>query len=49
MCEILLHEFRQGAIGNITLERPDMIEKELIALDKKIVDKQKQKDERKKK
>jgi ribosome biogenesis GTPase A len=27
-CEILLHEFRQGMIGQITLERPAMIETE---------------------
>jgi ribosome biogenesis GTPase A len=32
VCEILLHEFRQGAIGAITLEQPIMIEKELIAV-----------------
>jgi ribosome biogenesis GTPase A len=47
-CEILLHELRQGLIGPITLERPDMIEKELIAVKNQQEEKLKQKEARKK-
>ena len=46
-CEILLHEFRQGLIGNITLERPHMMEKEVAALEEEKRRKKALKDQRK--
>jgi ribosome biogenesis GTPase A len=50
--EILLHELRQGTIGQITLERPEMITQELIEVEeeaaRKIEAKAKKKEERRK-
>jgi ribosome biogenesis GTPase A len=46
-CEILLHELRQGIIGQITLERPEMIEKEILELEKKRQEKEAKKEQRK--
>lgn len=48
-CEILLHEFRQGLLGYITLEKPDMIEKELINVKIALEEKAKQKEAKKNK
>ena len=48
-CEILLHEFRQGLLGHITLEKPDMIEKELINVKIALEEKAKQKEAKKNK
>ncbi|MBF9002676.1 MULTISPECIES: ribosome biogenesis GTPase YlqF [Vibrio] len=50
--EILLHELRQGTLGQITLERPEMITEELIQVEideaQKAEDKAKRKEERRK-
>lgn len=50
--EILLHELRQGTIGHITLEKPEMITKELmeaeLAETQKTEEKAKRKEERRK-
>ncbi|MBD1558671.1 ribosome biogenesis GTPase YlqF [Vibrio sp. S9_S30] len=50
--EILLHELRSGTIGQITLERPEMITQELIEVEKeaerKAEEKVKKKEERRK-
>lgn len=46
-CEILLHEFRQGLIGNITLERPNMMEKEMAELEEEQRRKKAAKEQRK--
>ncbi len=50
--EILLHELRSGTIGQITLERPEMITKELLEVEltaeKKSEEKAKKKEERRK-
>ncbi|EKO3557633.1 ribosome biogenesis GTPase YlqF [Vibrio metschnikovii] len=50
--EILLHELRQGVLGKITLERPDMIPNELIEVEqeeiRKTEEKAKIKEERRK-
>ena len=43
-CEILLHDLRQGVLGNITLETPDMVLDEL----KLVKEEKAQKEERKK-
>lgn len=48
-CEILLHEFRQGLIGNITLERPDMLEQEMKDVEQQKKEKLAEKEQRKKK
>lgn len=48
-CEILLHEFRQGTIGHITLEKPDMIEKEERLVKELQEEKQRKKEARKNK
>lgn len=48
-CEILLHEFRNGSIGRITLEHPDDIEKEKKEIAEILLVKQQQKEARKKK
>ncbi len=50
--EILLHELRQGVIGNITLEKPEMITQELIEVaeeaERKAEAKAKKKEQRRK-
>ncbi|NMT17979.1 ribosome biogenesis GTPase YlqF, partial [Vibrio parahaemolyticus] len=50
--EILLHELRQGTLGQITLERPEMITQELIEVEietaRKEEEKAKRKEERRK-
>ena len=50
--EILLHELRQGVLGQITLERPEMITDELIQVERdeaiKAEEKAKRKEERRK-
>lgn len=46
--EILLHEFRQGMIGPITLEKPDMITKEIEEVEKKKREKAEKKAQRRK-
>ncbi|MCX9563153.1 ribosome biogenesis GTPase YlqF, partial [Vibrio cholerae] len=50
--EILLHELRQGVLGQITLERPEMITEELqqVEIDEalKAEEKAKRKEERRK-
>ena len=48
-CEILLHEFRQGALGKITLEKPNMMEQELIDVKIMLEEKIKQKEAKKNK
>jgi ribosome biogenesis GTPase A len=49
---ILINELRNGTLGNITLEHPDMITEELInvaiASERKIEEKIKKKEERRK-
>jgi len=46
--EILLHELRQGILGKITLERPDMITQELIDVEIETARKEEEKAKRKK-
>jgi ribosome biogenesis GTPase A len=50
--EILLHELRQGILGQITLEHPEMITQELIEVEieeaRKAEEKAKNKEERRK-
>lgn len=46
--EILLHELRGGTIGQITLERPEMITQELIEVEKEAERKAEQKLKKKK-
>jgi len=47
-CEILLHEYRNGSLGPITLEKPFMIEKETKEVEEIILAKQQQTETRKK-
>ena len=37
-CEVLLHEYRQGTIGRICLETPEMTTAEQIIVDLKIAE-----------
>ncbi|ANS87332.1 DAR GTPase 3, chloroplastic [Vibrio scophthalmi] len=50
--EILLHELRSGTLGQVTLERPDMITEELVQVEietaRKLEEKIKKKEERRK-
>ena len=46
-CEILIHDLRSGELGNITLETPVMIEKEVAIAETERAKKQKQKAEQK--
>jgi len=36
ICKIFIHEYRNFSMGNITLETPEMIEKELVGVEEKI-------------
>lgn len=47
-CEILLHEYRSGVIGSITLERPNIIDAELEDVKALLLQKQIDKENRKK-
>ena len=46
-CEILLHDLRQGQLGRITLETPEMIQQELIIVEQEKQRKAEQKNARK--
>ena len=47
-CEILLHDLRQGQLGNITLETPEMIQQELEEVEQNKIKKEEAKKARKK-
>ena len=52
VAEILLNDYRSGAMGRITLETPEMIEEQKVHMEAIIAERaarQKEKDERKKK
>ncbi|PHS13574.1 MAG: ribosome biogenesis GTPase YlqF [Kangiella sp.] len=36
ICKILVHEFRSSTLGNISLETPDMIKKEMVEVEEQI-------------
>ena len=46
-CEILLHEYRNGTLGMITLEKPDMLERELAEVELAKQEKERKKEQRK--
>ncbi|MGH1485999.1 MAG: ribosome biogenesis GTPase YlqF [Cellvibrionaceae bacterium] len=46
-CEILIHDIRAGELGNITLETPTMVEKEVLIVEAERVAKEKKKAEQK--
>lgn len=46
-CEILLHEYRNGTLGAISLEKPEMITQELVAVEEARQEKERKKAARK--